>query len=583
MRRAFLSLVVATFATMAFSNPYVYPAGWTVTPVGDAQYGGVVVQGTISDPRTFNPVVSTETNDVTDQYSFNAQLLRQGPDSDEYFPYGAESFEISDDGRVMDFVIREGMLWSDGTPITVQDYYTSYLLSTDPETGANRYDYWFINDVQVTVEITGERSLRVRLPAPDRSSLFLMGTFWPVPDHVFGEAYRNGGPEAVNALWGTETPVDQLIFPGPWVLTSYQPGERLVWERNPYWGEWNHDAAGNPLPYLDGLIHRIGDEDALLNLFLAGELDAFAPRNLDDIGVINVAIMNGDLDATVIESYAPAGSNQFIVFNWNMTSNPFLERVFRSADFRRAMYHLVDRDTIIDLVYNGAAAPMHTGVYLPNAYWLDDSVPTYDYDPERAAELLARAGFSQRDGSGILVDEQGRRLSFRLATNAGNIAREQITQIFADSAREVGVDVQTEALDFNLLVDQLVSTGDDRPFHAILIGLTGGDRTWPFSESVYGCTGWLHSYNQAGECLTSQEVLMDELNKLGRTTLDTPAAREIGVEIQTLENELAPVLYTVSPELHIAWGNHVLGELPPELMSAWRPNRTRFLELTHVR
>nr|MBA2666530.1 ABC transporter substrate-binding protein [Trueperaceae bacterium] len=318
-----------------------------------------------------------------------------------------------------------------------------------------------------------------------------------------------------------------------------------------------------------------------LNLFLAGEIDLFGPRNLDDIGVINVAIQNQDIDATVIEGYGGAGSSQFIVFNWNLESNPFLQNVFRNADFRRAMNHLVDRDTIIDLVYSGAAEPMHTGVYLPNDFWLDDSVTTYDFDPERASELLARAGFSRRGGDGILVDAEGRRLSFRLATNAGNNQREQIIQIFADTVRDVGVDVQTEPLDFSLLVDQLLSSGDDRPFEAMLIGLTGGNRVWPFGESVYACAGFLHGFNTSGSCITPQETLIDQLIKQGIRTLDTDAAREIGVEIQQLEAEQAGTLFTVSPLLHVAWTNRVAGEHPLELMGAF--TGTRQLELTHIR
>jgi peptide/nickel transport system substrate-binding protein len=582
MKRVLIGLAFVAVASFALANPFVWPSHWTTTPLGEAEYGGTIVQGTLSDPRTFQPVLQSEQNEVTDMMHYGGMLI-QGPDSDEWIPYAAESFTISDDGTVFDFVLREGLRWSNGNPITVQDYFASYLLMTDPETGSNKYDSWFVNDVQTILEITGERSLRVTFAEPNRNAFFQManGVFFPVPDEILGEAYRTGGADAVNALWGTEADLSELVFNGPFMLTGFQPGERLVWERNPHFGDWNVDEAGNPLPYLDGRIHRIADGDAQLNLFLAGELDLFAPRTLDDIGVINVAIQNGDIDATVIEGYGGAASNQFLVFNWNLASNPFLQSVFRNVDFRRAMWHLVDRDTIIDLVYGGAAEPMHTGVYLPNEFWLDDSVTTYDYDPERASELLARAGFSRRDAQGILVDDQGRRLSFRLVTNAGNAQREQIIQIFADTAREVGVDVVTEPLDFSLLVDQLLSSGDDRPFEAILIGLQGGNRVWPFGESVYACTGFLHVYNTSGECITPQETLIDELIKVGLRTLDTNAAREIGVEIQQLEAEQAGTLFVVSPLIHTAWMNHVAGEHPEEYMGAF--TGTRQIELTHLR
>ena len=572
-------LVLLAFVTASFAKPFVWPAEWTVTPVGEAEYGGTIVDYVISDPRTFHPVLQSETNSVTDMMQF-AVLIRQGPDSDVWIPYAAESFVISEDDTVFDVVLREGLRWSNGRPITVQDYFTSYLLQTDPETGANKYDGWFLGGVQITLEITGENSLRFTFPSPDRTAFGTVALF-PVPDWIFGEAYRSGGADAVNALWGTETKPSELVFNGPFVLSRFQPGERLVWVRNPHFGSWNVDAAERPLPYLSGRNQRIADGDAALNLFLSGEIDLFSPRTLDDLGVINVAVINGDVDAVVIEGYGAAGSSQFIVFNWNKASNPFLESVFRSAAFRQAMAHLVDREAIIELVYGGAAYPMYGGVYLPNAYWLDESVPHYPYDAERAVELLASIGFEERDDAGFLVDEGGQRLSFTLATNAGNQQREQITQIFADDARAVGVEVIVVALDFSLLVDQLLSVGDDRPFDAILIGLTGGSRTWPFGDSVYNCDGFLHMYNRSEACLTPEEFDIERLNRIGRQTLDTEAARAIGVEIQILEARLAPVLYTVSPHIHAAWSSHVLGELPREFMGAF--TGTRQLVLTHVR
>jgi peptide/nickel transport system substrate-binding protein len=297
-----------------------------------------------------------------------------------------------------------------------------------------------------------------------------------------------------------------------------------VWARNPYFGDWNVDEAGNPLPYLDGRVHRIAESDALLNLFLAGELDLFAPRTLDDIGVINVAIQNGDIDAELIEGYGGAASSQFIVFNWNLASDPFLEsrvpqRELPPGDVAPRRPRGNHR-----AVYGGAAEPMHSGVYLPNAYWLDDSVPTYDYDPERALELLARAGFSQTRRPGLPGRRPGATHRLHARDERRQRQREQITQIFADDAQAIGVDVTPTALDFSLLVDQLLSTGDDRPFEAILIGLRRRPHL-AVRRLVYNCDGFLHMYNTSGACLTPSETAIEQLNKLGRQTLDTDPPR----------------------------------------------------------
>ncbi len=568
MQRIFLSLVAIAVASMAFAQPFVWPNAWTTAQPGEAVMGGTYRVGAISDPRTFNPIVSAEQNSMIDTTDLlGASLLLRGPDSDEWLAYGASDFVVSDDGTVVDITIRDGMKWSDGSDVTVQDYYIRWLIETDVDAQSNAYDGWFLNDQLITVEITGENSLRFTFPGPDRLA-FANAALLPLPDAVFGEAYRSGGAEAVRALWGTESPAEEVLTTGPFMPTQYAPGERLNFVANPYFGEWNVDEQGNALPYLEGYnITLVGDQDAELNLYLAGELDFFAPRNLDDIGVINVAVNNGDIDAIMLEDVAPVASSQFIVFNWNLSSDPVKEAMFRNPNFRRAMAHLIDREAIIELVYGGSADPMYTGVYLVNGYWINDDVPKYEYDVERAVELMALAGYSNRDAQGFLTNADGVRASFSLATNAGNNQREQIIQIFADSAREAGVEVATTPIDFNLLVDQLFSTGDDRPFDSILIGLRGGSRDWPFGDNVNLCTGGLHMFNTSGACIGALETLVDQLTKTGRQTLDTEAARDIGFQIQQTEAEQSAILYTVSPKAHYSWLTGIQGEHPIEYLN----------------
>ena len=224
---------------------------------------------------------------------------------------------------------------------------------------------------------------------------------------------------------------------------------------------------------------------------------------------------------------------------------------------------------------------MYSNVYQVLDNWVNNDVSKFDYDPEQALALLNGLGFNDFDGNGILEDSEGNELAFNLVTNAGNDQREQLMQIFADSARDIGVDVQAQPIEFSLMVDQLLSEGDDRPFDAILIGLTGGSRVYPFGSNVMPCTGNLHMYNTSGECLYPQEQLIQQLYYEGRQTLDNDAAREIGNEIQALQAEFQPVIYTVSPDQHFSWSNSVGGAHPEEFISSILGSRQ--LELTFKR
>jgi peptide/nickel transport system substrate-binding protein len=158
-------------------------------------------------------------------------------------------------------------------------------------------------------------------------------------------------------------------------------------------------------------------------------------------------------------------------------------------------------------------------------------------------------------------------LEFNLVTNAGNSNREQEIQIIADTMREYGVKVETQALEFSLLVDQLLATGDERPFDAILIGFGASTEDWPFFEGIFSCTGTFHMWNQAGDCLTPQELLVSELVRRGRGTIDDEAAREVGYQIMDNFADLQPIIYTTSVGIHASWLNSIGGELPDSLFS----------------
>ncbi|MDZ7704005.1 MAG: ABC transporter substrate-binding protein [Trueperaceae bacterium] len=575
MKRLFTVLAALAFGTAVFAQPFVWPDIWNA----DAQeIQELIASGdkptmtlrdaSLSGPRTFNRFVSTESNDVVDiEEALGANLLILGPDSEEWRPFAASEYVVAEDGTTIDVTLRDGLLWSDGTPITIDDYLATYEIETDEEVGAAAFDGWFIEGDPITVEALDDNTLRFNFPRPDRIALTLVASHLPTPP-VLTEVYRNEGAEALRGMWGTETDPSELVFSAPWVLESYSPDERLIFTRNPSYGEWNVDEAGNPLPYLDELTYTIADQQAQLNLYLAGEIDIYNPANLDEVGTINLAVQNGDLDATVLESVSPVRSSSFFSFNWNLASDPWKQEVFRDARFRQAMSHLTPREAIVELVNGGAAIPAYSNVYQVLDFWYNPDVPKFTYDPEAALVLLEEIGFTETNSDGFLVDpEADRVLEFTLVTNAGNANREQTIQIIADAMREVGVNVETQAVDFNLLVDQLLSTGEDRPWESFLLSLSGGSRDWPFGTNTATCSGNLHFYNQTGECLTDAERRMEEIFFTGRQTLDNDEAQQLAYEFQTVQAELQPIIYTVTPLAHFSWLERVGGEHPDEYIN----------------
>lgn len=572
-----LSLIAAATGT---AEPYVFTDAWTDLPAAQVTRGGFLRFPYGEVPRTFNPLLSLESNLIaglnTDPSLGAATLGWRRPDDGTLEPRAAESWTISDDGLTLDVELRPELRWSDGTPITAKDYQTSFDLQQETDSLTARLELWTVESGRITLETTGERTLRFTFPGPDRLGLRAAVSLFPVPDHVFGEAHRTGGAVAVEGLWGTDTPPDELVFSGFMRLADLRAEERMILERNPYFGDWNVDAAGQPLPYVDGMSWTFMSPDTALTLFLTGELDGIRPRNLDDLGIINAAIADG-LDAVVVESAYPIATTYFITFNWNLASDPFKQELFRDRDFRRAVAHLIDRETIIDLVHAGAGFPLTGTVHPMLSDWYHDELDVPAYDPDAALALLEGIGYSGRDAAGYLIDSEGRRPGFTLVVAASTPFSVPVAAMVADSARAAGLDVRVQQVAFPLLVDLFASAGEDRGFEAMFLGFSVADAVWPFPDPVFACDGGSHVFNRSGECLYPTERLIDELVRRGRVTLDDDEARRIGHEIQELDLELGARIFVTVPAYHYVGHGRLAGEFPREMWNAMNGSGLFFL------
>lgn len=578
MKKALFVALAMTVGSAASAAPFVWPAAWTAEQNTGNKRGGEFRDYTISDFKTINPFTSAEATSIPGTMDAGTGLFTQDPRTDEFIPYMAEAKPVvSNGGRRFTVKIRQGMKFSDGQAITADDWVTTYRIHTDDKVGSNSFDSFRLAGKPITVKKIDNYTLQFDFPQVSASAYGIM-SYAPWPDHIFGAAYRSGGAEAVKKLWTLGTNPDQIVSPGMWVLDSYRAGERTVFRKNPNWGDWNKDSRGQELPYLNNYSYRVTtDLNAALAAFLAGQIDNFAPRNADDLAQIKRAIDGGRLKATLLANVSPQASSQWITFNWNKAGDPFKQKLFRDVRFRRAMSHIANRKAMVDLALGGLGSETYYSVYpiFRQQIAAASSAPKYPYNLQAATNLLRQMGFTKKNAQGYLVDNSGKVLEFNLATNAGNTVREQLGRIFADEAKKVGVKVNFTPIDFNNLVNQLTSKGENRPFDAILLGLSGGGNVWPFGNNTVPCGGNLHSYNNnsKGTCLTSQETLMTKLYYQGDATLDDAKRRAIGAQLMKAEGELQPVIYLVGGNYHVAFNERLGGERPRNLMDAYYLSR----------
>ncbi|RJF73457.1 ABC transporter substrate-binding protein [Deinococcus cavernae] len=576
MKKAF-ALAFALMASTSLAAPFVYPQAWSADPAASAKRGGELRNWTLSDFKTLNPFTSKESGSLpTTWFAAGTGLFTQDPTNDKFIPDMAESMPVvSNGGKRFVVKIRQGMKFSDGQAITADDWVTTATLHKDDKVGSNSRDSFFVAEKPITVKKLDNYTLQFDFPSPSATAYVTM-SYTPWPDHVFGKAYREGGAAAVTKMWGLSTPASQIVVPGAYTLDSYQAGQRAVIKRNERFGEWNVDAAGKPLPYLDKISFRVlENQNAALAAYLAGQLDVYGARGADDLAQIKKAIDAGSLKAELFPNVGPNSTSSWITFNWNKSGDPAKQKLFRDVRFRRAMSHIANRQAMIQLALGGLGSEVYYSVYPVFKSWISDSAPKYKYDLDAARKLLAEMGYTKKNSEGYLVDSKGKVLEFTLNTNSGNTVREQLGRIFADDAKKAGVKVNFVPINFNNLVDMLYEKGENRKFDAILLGLSGGDNIWPFGSNVVPCGGALHSYNNPtnGKCLTPQEQLMTKLFYQGDQEVDMNKRIAIGKKLLDAEAALQPVVYLAATNYHVTFNSRLGGEMPRNLWDAYYGSR----------
>jgi peptide/nickel transport system substrate-binding protein len=517
-----------------------------------------LVYSVLSDPKTFNPALSQESPNIFG-LTFEGLVTQNGL-TGEVEPALAESWDISDDNLRITYTLRDGLQWADGEPLTADDVIFSYNeVYLNEDIPSNSRDSLRVGDSGAFPTVSKLDDRRVEFAVPEPFAPLLRATGLEIlPAHVLrdrvNERDADGNPLFIST-WGTDTPPEEIIGSGPYRLVRYVTGERLVFERNPYY--WREGEDGEQQPYINRIIWQIVEstENSLIQ-FRSGGLDliSVAPdyfsllKREEDRG--NFTIYNG----------GPAPGTTFISFNLNKGSrngvplvDPVKSRWFNSLEFRKAVAYGLNRQKMLNNIYQGLGEPQNSPISVQSPYYLppEEGLPTYDHDLEKAKELLASAGF-QYDSEGQLLDADGNRVRFTLITNSGNKIREAMGAQIKQDLAKLGIQVDFQPLAFNALVAKLTDTLD---WDCHLIGFTGGVEP-NGGANVWQPDGTLHSFNQSaapgqepieGRVIADWEAEIGRLYTEGAQELDEAERRKIYAETQRLAQEYLPFIYLINP------------------------------------
>jgi peptide/nickel transport system substrate-binding protein len=539
-------IVAAQTKTVAYPGLGIEPGvtGGTLTlALGDAP-PRFFYYGEISEPIQF-----------MSQQMFDS-LVEFDLETYELVPALAESWDVSEDGTVYTFHLREGVRWHDGEPLTADDVVFTYgQIVTNPEARAgDAAQFTFTVEGEprlVTFEAVDDRTVRMTLPAPSPAFL-LQQRFFIMPKHVLLPYSVEGGaePADINDAWPTSVDPSQVVGTGPFRLSAYVPGQLLRLERNEDY--WKVDEEGTRLPYFDQLeLLIVPGTEAQTAQFLAGNLDQlnisgaqfpdFKSRELAGAGF------------SVIESPALFGSPPHLAFNFN-AADPALAEVFSQVEFRRAMEYAVDRMRIIDDVYNGLAELPGTPTAPVNAAFFEDTTGLMNmYDLEAAASALDALGLVDTTGDGVRNLPGGRPLEFTLTYGSDSAAFTDIATILQNDFAEVGVRANLQGI----MASQLLGTGIAGDYEALVAAL-GNQPDPELRKAIWQPGGSLYFWHRAtqpenpGEApnfdvMEPWEERIYEIFDRGSVEMDAEVRAELYREWQRLNAENVPVIMIAKP------------------------------------
>jgi peptide/nickel transport system substrate-binding protein len=412
-------------------------------PAGDARYGGRVVVGAISELANGMNVVATSDDYAAQHQRFVALMtLVDYDEALEPRPYLAKSWAFAPDGRSVTFNLRTDVLWHDGEPTTAADIAFTYRMVTDPDAGFPNASYWdqWVRGAR-GVEVVDDSTVRMHL-RPHAEPLDPWRTVGILPEHLLGHV---APADLRRHPFGSRCPVGN----GPFVFREHREGDSWVFAANPAFPE---ELGGRP--FLDQYVYRVvPDGNTLLLELRSGGIDVYVAAQPEQARTI--------LDDPALEllTYPSRG---FTFAAWN-TRRPKLA----DPRVRRALTLATDRDAIVAALLDGYGA-VATGT-VPSFHWAyDPEAGRLPHDPEGARRLLAEAGWTDRDGDGVVEAGDGSPLWISLATNQGNPRLARLAVVVQAQLRKVGVAVDIETREWSALVDA-VTDPERRDFDGVIL------------------------------------------------------------------------------------------------------------------
>ncbi|MDW0108725.1 peptide-binding protein [Sporosarcina aquimarina] len=512
---------------------------------GEPNEGGIVVGAMETAPTgMFNPIFYEEGYDEAILRITHEGLVGQNEDL-EFIPKLAKSWDMNEDQTSITFQLEEGVKWHDGEEFTAEDVVFTYQTMSDPDyvksggfrteyvqdlKGYDAYNTGETDDFEGVVE-DDKYTVTFNFEEPNVTPLYTAG-FQIIPKHVFDDIPIADIPKSDASLKG-----GSIIGTGPFKLTKIVDRQQYVFERNDdYW---------QGKPHLDKIVYKIVDEAIMTGLLENGDIDFVADPN--GVSPADYKTVKKIKDMQIIEQ--PEFGNQFLGFKMNHRSSSDIESRTINPDnwtvnekiadpkVRQAIAYAVNREGIVNGLLYGKGKKTNSTIAQQFWAYSEDGVADYEYDVEKATQLLDEAGFIDKDGDGFRENPDGEKWVLNLDFPTGNKIRERSAPLIKQQLEEAGIQINMrQPKEMTAYIDGLENRDSDWDLYLLGWALSSHD---PDPASLWSATA---PYNYSRWNNPEADALLEKAMK-APAAFEQENRAEVYKEWQALFSEDLPALF----------------------------------------
>lgn len=459
--------------TLILSSALAAPA-FAATPNLNAPKGGNFVINLGSEPPTVHPITSVDIYATKVKDYVCEGLATRDSETYEFKPRLAEKWEISKDNKVFTFHIRKDAVFHDGTPVTAEDVKFSFDAIFEPKYEAAHLRPYFEGIAKVEVI----DPLTVKFTAKDLyfNNFESAATLTVIPKKIYSNIEKS---KKMNR---------QLICAGPYVLSKFDRGQMIILKKFDKW-YGNKDNAYKGAYNFDTITMRFyKDENVEIERAKKGELDFLELRVEAFMKKTEGAPWGKTIIKHKVENNAP---KSYGFYGWN-----FRKDIFQDKNVRIALAHLLNREEMNKKFRYGMSELANGAIYNRSEY--NPGNKAIEFNPKKAQDLLAKAGWADADKNGILEKTiNGKTTEFKFSLIYPSKDAEKYHTMYREDLKKAGIDMELKYLEWNSFL-KLVDEGN---FDAVTMAWGGGSvdpdpkQIWHSSSAVVGGSNFIYYKN----------------------------------------------------------------------------------------